>query len=215
MHTETVAAVDWWAEHRSDPSDWISGYKNSLHARHRDAIIEVVRRYDVASVLEVGCHCGPNLIRLAQDVPTLTDLFGIDANKQAIDAGNEWAAESGLSDRVRMKVGRFPADTVNMPDHCADVVLSCYALAYLSPTDLDAALFELGRLARKVVILAEPVSNGAATALSRTVQGYMEYAHAYGKALKWIGSMRGMQLRILDIAPPVDYLNAILILERP
>ena len=88
------------------------------------------------------------------------------------------------------------------------------ALSYLSPEDLDASLFELGRLAKKVVILAEPVSKTEPTMLSRTAGGYQEWAHAYGKSLKWIGSMRGMTLRKLDINPPVDHLNAILVLER-
>jgi hypothetical protein len=80
---------------------------------------------------------------------------------------------------------------------------------------LDAALFEMGRLARSVVILAEPVTSGDPVPLSRTARGYQEWAHAYGRSLKWIGSMRGMKLRMLDINPPVDRLNAVLVLERP
>ncbi len=215
MQTATVAAVDWWAAQRgANVSVWIGDYQKSLHRAHRTAIVEIVRRYDVASVLEVGCHCGPNLIRLAQDVPTLTDLFGIDASAQAVQAGQEWANESGLGDRVQMREGRFPAATASMADGCADVVLSCYSLAYLSPEDLDAALFEIGRLAKKVVILAEPVSPGEPTSLSRTANGYQEWAHAYGRALKWIGSLRGMTLRTLTMNPPIDNLNAILVLER-
>jgi SAM-dependent methyltransferase len=215
MRVETMAAVDWWAQPRAaNAAEWISAYKNSLHARHRNVIADVVKRYDASSLLEVGCHCGPNLIRLAQDIPTLTDLFGIDASQQAIDAGSSWADEAGLSGRVQMRVGRFPEGTAAMPTGCADIVLSCYTLAYLSPADLDPALFEIGRLARRVVILAEPLATGATKALTRTAQGYQEYAHAYGSALKWIGSFRGMTLRMVDIAPPVDFLNAVLVLER-
>ncbi len=216
MQIGTRSAVEWWAAPRTDTfqAGWIDDYKNSLHRAHRSAIVEIIRRYDVQSVLEVGCHCGPNLIRLAQDVPTLTELFGVDANAQAIAAGQSWATEAGLDGRVQMSVGQFPDCTAKMADGCADVVLTCYALAYLSPEDLDATLFELGRLAKKVVILAEPVSPGAPTPLSRTATGYQEWAHAYGKSLKWIGSLRGMTLRMLDINPPVDHLNAILVLER-
>lgn len=216
MQTNTQRAVNWWSAPRvSWVSDgWLDGYKNSLHQPHRSAIVEIVRRYDVRSILEAGCHCGPNLIRLAQDVPTLTDLFGVDANAQAIEAGQAWAGQAGLDGRVQMRAGQFPDCTANMADGCADVVLSCYALSYLSPEDLDASLFELGRLAKKVVILAEPVSSGEPVLLSRTAIGYQEWAHAYGKSLKWIGSMRGMTLRKMDIDPPVDHLNAILVLER-
>ncbi len=214
MQVATVAAVDWWGATRADATAWIDDYKNSLHERHRDAIAEIVKRYDVTSVLEAGCHCGPNLIRLAQDIPTLTDLFGVDASAQAIEAGTAWAHEAGLGDRVHMQVGRFPEATSHMPNQCADIVLSCYTLAYLSPEDLDAALYELGRLAKKAVILAEPVTSGEPVQLSRTARGYQEWAHAYGKSLKWIGTMRGMTLRMLDIVPPVDRLNAVLVLER-
>lgn len=215
MQAATAAAIDWWAERRgSDVGTWIDAYKNSLHERQRTAIAAIVERYQPASLFEVGCHCGPNLVRLAQDVPSLADVFGIDASAQAIEAGQAWVKEAGLDTRVRMQVGRFPDDTAAMPDRCAEVVLSCYALAYFSPADLDAALYEVGRLASRVVILAEPVSPMKSTQVSRTVHGYQEYAHAYGNALKWISSMRGMTLRMLDIDPPIDYLNAVLVLER-
>jgi ubiquinone/menaquinone biosynthesis C-methylase UbiE len=214
-HVATAAAVDWWAQARQDAGAWVDTYKNSLHQPHRTAIARIMQHYQPASLIEVGCHCGPNLIRLAQDVPSLTDLFGIDANAQAIDAGQAWAAEAGLAGRVQMRQGRFPADTSSMGDRCADVVLSCYALAYLAPEDLDAALYEMGRLAAKVVILAEPLSPTTPVALHRAATGYQEWAHAYGRALKWIGTFAGTQVRVVDVEPPVDRLNAIVVLERP
>lgn len=213
MQTLTVETANWWAASRPDVATWIDNYKNSLHARHRNGIAEIVTHYQPASLLEVGCHCGPNLIRLAQDVPGIVDLFGIDASPQAIEAGNAWASEAGLSGRVSMSVGRFPQDTEHMPSGCVDLVLSCYTLAYLAPGDLDAALFELGRLARRAVVLAEPMTTGDPD-LMQTPKGYREWAHNYGRALKWIGSFRGMTLRMTDVQPPVDRLNAILVLER-
>lgn len=215
MQTATLDAVNWWADQRADPSSWIDAYKNSLHQRQRTAISEIVKRYDVSTVFEVGCHCGPNLIRLAQDIPTLTEIFGIDASPQAIQAGTAWAKEAGLDSRVSMSVGRFPEDTAHLASGYADVVISCYTLAYFCPEDLDPALYEIGRLAKRVVILAEPMTSGDAVAVSKTARGYQEYAHSYGKSLKWISSLRGMRLRMLDIDPPIDYLNGVLILERP
>lgn len=216
MHAETVAAVDWWAHQRDDEhaADWCDSYKSSLHAAHRNIIADLVSRCEPTSLIEVGCHCGPNLIRLAQDVPSLTDVFGIDASAQAVAAGQAWAAESGLSGRVHMREGRFPAATAGMATGCADVVLSCYALAYLAPADLDAALYEIGRLAARVVILAEPLSPNGSVVLQRTARGYQEHAHAYVSSLKWISTLSDMKGRVIDVVPPVDRLNAVIVLER-
>jgi ubiquinone/menaquinone biosynthesis C-methylase UbiE len=214
MHLQSEAAADWWARTRPDGSAWVENYKDSLYARHRQPIVDIVQHYAPKTLIEVGCHCGPNLIRLAQDVPSLTDVLGIDASPQAIEAGRQWVKGSGLDGRVELCVGRFPENTGGMATGCAEVVLSCYTLAYVAPGDVDYALYELGRLASKAVILAEPMTTGESVQSHRGSSGYTEWVHNYARSLKWIGSIAGMRVRMVDVTPPVDRLNAILVLER-
>ena len=214
MHAATIDAATWWARPRGAQSAaWIANYKNSLTSRHRDGISAIVGSLGVTSVLEVGCHCGPNLIRLATDHPSLEQLSGVDVSAEAISAGNAWAQSAGLSERVQMVPGRIPDASSMLADRCVDVVLSCYALAYIAPPDLDAVLSEMGRLARVAVILAEPMSDGS-TDPKISFTGYSEWAHNYAAASRWINTWRGMTLTTRDVTPPVDRLSAILVATR-
>jgi hypothetical protein len=192
----------------------IQNYQRSLGGRQRLAISRIVRELRAETVFEVGCHCGPNLIRLALDHPGLT-AHGIDASVEAVQAGRSWVADQGLAGRVQLTAQRFPEGTQATPTGFADVVISCYTLAYIAPADLDAALYEMGRLAGRALILAEPMPvDGVRPAPIHQMSGYSEWAHDYQGALEWVGSLRGVTTRIVPMHPPVDRLNAILVVER-
>lgn len=215
MHARTVSAGNWWAKTRGETnSDWIGNYQNSLRVRHRDLIVRAVSSIAGAtSILEVGSHCGPNLIRIAQECPQFTDVNGIDINADAVSAGNRWAQSLGLGERVLLEVGRIPQATASIPDHAVDIVLSCYALAYIAPEDLDATLYEMGRLAKRAVILAEPMGAQAQRPASMFSE-YAEWAHDYHAATKWIGTLRACDVQVIDVNPPVDRLNGIFVARR-
>lgn len=214
MHVQTIEASNWWARPRGETSaNWIANYQNSLQSRHRTAIVQALKTIQPATLLEVGCHCGPNLVRLAQEFPTL-DMIGIDASAEAIAAGRGWVARKGFADRVQMNVGRAPAQTQALPSGAFDVVLSCYTLAYIAPQDLDAVLYDLGRLAAKAVILAEPMTEDDRAAWHGSPAGYQEWAHNYRGASRWLNTWRGMTLRIVEVTPPVDRLKGILVATR-
>ena len=202
MHAQTVDAANWWAADRANSKSWIENYQKSLKTRHRNVIAAIVNDLKPKTLLEIGCHCGPNLIRLAQELPAV-QLVGMDANAQAIDAGKAWAASLGLGNRIQLHTARFPEGTDRLETGVVDVVLSCYTLAYVSPADLDAALYEVGRLAKRAVILAEPMGTG----MHGTPGGYQEWAHVYDP--QWIGSWQGMTWTSHDVSPPVDRLNAV------
>lgn len=214
MHTATVEAADWWARPRgAESARWIANYQTSVGHRHRTVISEIVQELGAATLLEVGCHCGPNLIRLAQDHPTL-QCCGLDANADAIAAGKLWAAKVGLTNRIELAPGRFPAATEKFPTGGFDVVLSCYSLAYIAPADLDAALYEMGRVAKHAVILAEPqVFEGPATN-RQSFGGYAEWQHPYQATVPWIATLRNRSVRVVPVVPNVDALNAVLVLTQ-
>jgi len=204
MHVETETAAQWWAKPRTDT--WVAGYQKSTGAKHRSVIASIVKALQPADLLEVGCHCGPNLMRLADELPAL-EMVGIDVNKQAIEAGRRWVESKGLTHRIQLQVGCVPDATSRLTDGVADVVLSCYALAYIAPSDIDAVLYEIGRLAAKAVILAEPMGRDPKWSES----GYSEWAHAYQDRAKWIGTLRDMTWRTALVSPPVDALSAVLV----
>lgn len=214
MHTQTIEAANWWARPRGPQArEWVATYQQSLQARHRTLLVELIRGLAPESVLEVGCHCGPNLIRLCETFPNLIGS-GVDANAEAIDAGRQWAFSRGLDARTEFQCGRIPEATQMLPDRAVDVVVSCYALAYVAPADLDAVLYEVGRLARHAVVLLEPMRVGPQPTDTRSLSGYTEWAHDYQASIQWVGTLRGVTTALTPIQPPVDRLNAALVIRR-
>lgn len=215
MHVASQEAANWWARPRDGQAgQWVANYQKSLAARHRTVIASIVRELQVETLFEVGCHCGPNLVKLAEADPQLR-AAGIDVNVDAIMAGRRWLRDKALSDRVQLNACRFPDGTASLASGSFDVVLSCYSLAYVAPADLDLALYEMGRLATRAVILAEPMTlEGRVGTPVQNASGYREWAHEYRSALRWNGSLAGGEARLVPVTPPVDRLNAILVVER-
>ena len=215
MHAETQAAADWWARPRGEATaSWIGNYQHSLGLRHRTAIVDLVRDLQPATLLEVGSHCGPNLMRLARECPELR-MIGVDVSADAVQAGTAWAQRQGVADRVEFVVGSMPDGIARMPTGSIDVVLSCYTLAYVAPRDLDAVLYELGRVAKQAVLFVEPMTTGPAQEQQRTLGGYCEWAHDYQDACRWVQTLRTWTTRLVPIDPPVDRLNAICVVTHP
>lgn len=215
MQTQTIDAANWWARPRGDQAQhWVNNYKNSTGHRHRTLISQIVGEIAPVNVLELGCHCGPNLMRIAADHPGVT-CAGLDVNADAIAAGMQWVAQATLRDRIEMAVGRAPQATEKFPDGAFDVVLTCYTLAYIAPADLDATLYEVGRLAKRAVILAEPQQlEGDVPQVRASMSGYTEWQHNYQIAKQWAKTLRHRRARIVPVVPHVDALNAILVLEN-
>lgn len=214
MQAATIESQGWWAQARGDRAQgWNENYQKSLHTRHRTIISQIVGELgDVQTILEVGCHCGPNLIRLATDYPQLRGT-GLDVSADAITFGTAWVAQRHLQDRITLRQAPFPQGTEHLASGSVDVVLTCYAIgAYMADADLTAALYEMGRLAKRAVILAEPMIEGP-TRAKHTMNGYIEWHHDYRRAIQWISTLNQRRARIVPVAPPVDSLDAILVLE--
>jgi len=211
MQVETQEASNWWARPRGEAhANWIATYQQSLNARHRTALVQALKEIQPETLLEVGCHCGPNLVRFAQEFPALS-MIGVDVNAEAIEAGQQWVASRHLTKRIALHAGRIPEAIQRLPSKSCDVVLSCYALAYIAPADLDAVLFEMGRVAIKAIVIAEPMRIDRPLETKRSLSGYSEWAHDYRAAATWIGTWRDRVMRIAPVSPPVDRLNGILV----
>jgi len=213
-YSQTVDAIAWWAQPRRERlGAWIAQYQSSLDVQHRRVISQIVGELGVRTLLEIGCHCGPNLIRLAMDYPAM-HMAGFDVNAEAVDAGKAWVEQKGLTSRIRLDRATFPQGTQKSTTGCVDVVLSCYTLAYVSVADIDAALYECGRLAKKAVILAEPMTEDAKETETFMTNGYHEWGHRYSARVPWIATLRNCYMSLVPVSPPVDRLKSILVLRR-
>lgn len=212
VHTDTVEMSAWWGRDRGpETSAWISRYQQSLTNRHRQVITQVMTELQPETLLEVGCHCGPNLICLARALPTC-HMHGIDISPDAIQAGRTWCAVEQCADRVQLFEGRIPERIEQLPSKAYDVVLSSYALACIGPHDIDTVLYELGRLATRAIVLAEP---NPALYIAPATTGYREWRHDYRARQRWIGTLGGWTLDARPIDPPVDALTEVLTLRAP
>ncbi len=110
------------------------------------------------NVLEVGSGCGNVLFLLAKELPEAR-LVGVDINPVAVDCGNTWMKQAGIPN-VTLEQGNAEG-LFSFPDRGFDVVYSCTSLLYLSPREIEDALRNMLRIARKAVVMLEMHADGA------------------------------------------------------
>ena len=131
----------------------MKGYRDSWDRPHRRLLVDLVVRFEpVSSVLELGCHAGPNLRLLGKRFPDAR-ITGTDVNLPAIEAARQSLAE--LSN-VTANHSDLRSELVSLDDNSVDCIVSCFALAYVDPEEIGDVLGHAWRAARKALILMEP-----------------------------------------------------------
>lgn len=97
-------------------------------------------------MLEVGCNLGPNLFLIHKTFPKAR-LAGVDINEDSIKEAKtiipqEYLEVAGISSLPFRK-------------NSFDVVLSDAVLIYVNPEEIDKAMEELTRVAKKFIVLIE------------------------------------------------------------
>jgi len=132
--------------------DWIEGYWDSRNHEHRPFLIKRISRFSPNSIFEIGCNCGPNLYLLAKKFPD-AEIVGIDINPMAVQKGNEWLAQEGISN-VKLLEGK--ADELGrFQDKSFDVVFSDAVLIYIGPDKIMKVIKEMVRMTRRALVLVE------------------------------------------------------------
>lgn len=202
--------TDFWT--RKPAATW-DVYWDTANAPHRTAIVDTLRALPAFNtLLEVGCGPGVNLWRILQAFPDVT-IGGFDTSQVAIERGQARFAQAeregqlpGSGD-VWLAVGDLPASLALVQD--ADVVLSCYALAYVAPERLHETLSGIATVAQHAIILAEPMATPHAPPAK--LNPLPEWRHDY---LTWfreaapgwaVTSFRPLQ---------VDNMNRLLVAQR-
>ena len=194
----------WWVE-RADPQSVAAHMWAKWQDEHRVMGLTALRLLSpVTSVYELGCGSGPNLRLLKEYWPVPLVLGGSEPSPGLA----AWASE-----HLGIHIDQLALPGV--PEDPWDVILTCYALAYVEPEDVLATFAALK--ARALVIL-EPngAIQGAPAGLMQMTEdghpvGVPEWHHDYPALLAesgWRMTWRWPMSR------RVHGLNAVLIAER-
>ena len=133
-------------------NDWIKGYWYSQNHSHRPFLIEKISNFSPSSILEIGCNCGPNLYLLGKKFPD-AEIRGVDINPLAVQKGNEWLAQEGISN-VKLLKGK--ADELRQfQDKSFDIVFTDAVLIYVGPDKIKEVIRDMVRITRRALILVE------------------------------------------------------------
>lgn len=212
--------TDFWT--RKPRAGW-DAYWQTLHEPYRDALVEALERLPpFTSLLELGCGPGVNLWRIQERFPDVT-LGGFDLSPEAIDSAHERFRQAERNGTLRgagevyLAIGALPMSLAEVQP--ADVLLSCYTLAYTPPRLIAETLQAMTTLARQAIVLAEPMCTVneypvPAGILTRQIkqQPPIEFAHDYRT---WFVEQAGPEWRITTFKPlVVDRMNRLLVAQR-
>jgi len=170
-------------------------YERSDDHLHRAFLVERIGRFaPFESVLEVGCNCGSNLAALAQAYPAVK-LYGVDISAKAIRAAKTTLAARETAPPVDLFVGRAE-DLRRFADHSVDIVLTDATLMYVGPDRITAAIAELTRVARRMLVLNEwhlfrDVSS------ERAHWHYYHWVHDFREALRGVPGVKAFRVERL------------------
>lgn len=145
---------DWGnCKYFGEGNEWIKSYWDSQSHSHRSFLLEKIANFfPISSILEIGCNCGPNLYLVAQKFPN-SEIKGIDINPMAVQKGNKWFAEEGISN-VKLLVGKAD-DLHQFQDKSFDIVFTDALLIYIAPDKIKKVIQEMLRITYRVLILVE------------------------------------------------------------
>jgi len=125
----------------------------------------------VGNVLEVGCGVGFNLYELAKKFPEVS-FYGTDISGGAIRQGRKFFLKKQIRNVFLTKTStenlRF------LKDKSIDLVFSYASLMYIGPEDINLAISEIMRVAKKNVILCEFHSYGKPFYIDHWIHNYKE-----------------------------------------
>jgi len=134
---------DYWANRKID---WNQSYLSTWNHPHRQLIVAALKSIGWTSLWEVGCACGPNLVKITKEFQG-KQLGGSDVNPDAIALAEE-----------TFKGARFhveSAEDLLLSDKSVDVVLSDASLIYIGPQKIHKVMNELTRISRNHILLCE------------------------------------------------------------
>ena len=188
---------------------WTARYWQAIGQAHRRdmlAALHAIRR-PFGSLVELGCNAGPNLRLIHEAFPGVA-LAGADVNAEALGYGLRQARDEGWGYETMTLDLTRDLSLVIADQRAFDVVLCCYALAYVAPANIERVLREVKCLARRAVLLLEP------TATSRPSEpcAEHEWAHPFPDLVRAVWP-DAWSITDWPVSPPADRLNHLTLVE--
>lgn len=172
MSATGTATQKWSQQDKSFGPGWADHYWQTQGLDSRGKVVEALHGFQWKTLVELGCNAGPMLARIKTEFPE-AELGGIECNEVAVKAAQKQGLNVVVNDLMTWLPSCPPAEW--------DVILTHYTLAYISPEDLHAVLWQMKRIAKVGVVIAEP------TGPQRMVYEYPEWAHPYPALLRRLG----------------------------
>ena len=139
-----VADYDAFYEPGSGLQRWFNRlFRKAVYLR-RDEVLNLARRFDCRTLLDVGCGSGRNTAWWARN--GVASLHGVDVSLEMIKLAKQVAAEAGVEDRCCFEHADF-AEWESSQKY--DLVASCGVFDYL--LDAESVLNRMARFANRVI----------------------------------------------------------------
>jgi ubiquinone/menaquinone biosynthesis C-methylase UbiE len=191
-------------------NEWYRSHKTEWR-RWSDQIAALIQAYLPAkgSLLEVGCGEASTLAGVLTALQDSTlNAFGFDISWSRITEGNKWLQETNQAARL------FVGDLFHIPmgNDSIDVVYSSHSLEPNGGRE-EVALRECLRVARRAVVLVEPIYELATPAQQERMARY-----GYVRGLKHVAEQLGetiAEYRMLDFSLNPMNSSGLLIIVKP
>jgi ubiquinone/menaquinone biosynthesis C-methylase UbiE len=147
--THSITTDGEWASRHLHEESWIENYWKSRDHPHRHLLANMISKFSPKSVLEIGCASGPNLYHIAKKFPD-AEIKGIDINPMAVQRGNEWLKQEGISN-VKLEVGKAQ-ELDQYSEKSFDVVFTDAVLIYIAPNEIKHVAKEMLRIGHTSIL---------------------------------------------------------------
>lgn len=200
----------WWANRDAAQSSSQS-YWDSRDSAARRLIARTIAGLEGNSLLEIGCHAGPNLYACAKQ-KHFARIAGTELSPQAMAfAKQHLPSEIGPVEIVEARADALPFDEASF-----DIVLTGAVLVCIGPDEIMPSLNDILRVSRRWIVLAEPYS---ARLRDGTVTGRVD---RYPNTTYWIRNYAALlknKARLISVTriPKGDrqgHLDSVTVLEK-
>lgn len=199
----SAPATRFWRER--GPWDWgrvLPTYWEAGAQSHRQFLIQSLRDFPrFETVRELGCCAGTNLGLVRVAYPW-TQVQGLDVSQEAVLFAQQKFLRDGA---VGVLQADFLEDAPLWQDGEADIVFSCYSLAYVAPEDLENLLGHVVRSAAIGCVFVEPMI-GETGLIRQAHGGLIEWRHDYAAILDRVlaNDPRAAKLESMPLPEPVE-----------
>lgn len=183
MMAAASPATAFWRDR--GPRDWarvLPTYWEDTARPHRQTLIQTLRDYPRFETLrELGSCAGTNL-KLVRDAFPWVQVQGLEVSEAACIFAQQKFLRDGA---VGILCADMREDAPLWADGEADIVISCYSLAYIPPEEIEVLLRHVCRSAAVGVVLVEPMI-GDFGRIKDTPGGLVEWRHDYARLLDTI-----------------------------